>query len=173
MQSNFYPEIDDWNGPWARRPNTFDLICGRRLLGLVRSWPDLAAGIHTSLKPGGWFEGRERSFHFTGNNTQPLPAESLWCDIWRVIEDLQADCSFDITESNRYEECLETAGFVNISVYRRPVRVKDCFEVIWGNIDCLLRFANTLGCDRLQSRYRSQSLQQDLLAESDDVWTDL
>lgn len=126
----------------------------------------------TCLKPGAWFEGRERSFLFSDRRGRSLHPKSTWSYIANAIQSLEfpTGCSF---EYSNYASCLKGAGCINILVRRRPVRVKSCFHTVWEYIDCLIRYRDEVFgyCD---SQWQDQRLRlrEALLAESYDVWTE-
>ncbi|KAJ9137649.1 hypothetical protein NKR23_g8934 [Pleurostoma richardsiae] len=148
-QPNFHLEIHDWNKEWNRKHCHFDLIFARIVDRQVKIWPKLAAEIYACLKPGAWFEGRERSFFFSDAHGRPLRRGSAWSYITNEIQRLGSwtGYSFNITESGNYATCLAGAGFVNIRVFQ---------DEVFGSHDYRWQ-------DQQQQLYR------DLLAESDDV----
>jgi len=57
-------ELDDAELEWTYKPDSFDFIHMRYLMGAIGDWPRLYKQAYNTLKPGGWIEHMELSVIF-------------------------------------------------------------------------------------------------------------
>ncbi|KAK6330352.1 hypothetical protein TWF696_003448 [Orbilia brochopaga] len=111
--SNVQFEMTDFEDIWEYKPDTFDFIYGRYLLGSVTSWGRLLSQAYRALRPGGYLELLEPLPVLQGDdgpidNTSTL---ALWNDNF-IHAAKEAHRPVDIAPM--LKETMELTGFVDV-----------------------------------------------------------
>ncbi|KAI5857387.1 S-adenosyl-L-methionine-dependent methyltransferase [Durotheca rogersii] len=108
-------EIDDVTRPWTYKPNSFDYIHMRWLVGSITDWTSLYKEVFKALKPGGWFENKESSAIITSDDGTVADGSAL--DQWGKVfgeSGKRIGRSFRVVEEGIQRKAMEEAGFVDI-----------------------------------------------------------
>ncbi|KAF4965511.1 hypothetical protein FSARC_6691 [Fusarium sarcochroum] len=110
-------EIEDCNDEWTFRPDTFDFIHMRFMLGSITDWTATFNEAFTACAPGGWIESYEVSSTMESDDDS-IPDGSAMQRWGQVFEEggQRAGRSFAIIQEDVQRKSMEEAGFVNIHV---------------------------------------------------------
>lgn len=119
-------EHDDVSQPWTYKPDTFDYIHMRWLVGNIEDWYELFKEIFRALKPGGYFESKESSAIITSDDGTVTEDSALsqWGKVFNQAGKKWGR-SFLIVEDDIQRKAMEAAGFVDIKEYPFKARMND------------------------------------------------
>jgi Methyltransferase domain len=122
------------NREWTWKPESFDMVHGRSLLGLVDDWSLLCRRAFRCLIPGGYLEFVEKGFLFT---SMKGPPDSIWTSVNKEIQQLGRlmNRSFYIPD---YAALMKQAGFDKVSKIRRTISVEERLDIVLDQIECLM-----------------------------------
>ncbi|KAI1770768.1 S-adenosyl-L-methionine-dependent methyltransferase [Hypoxylon cercidicola] len=108
-------EIDDVTLPWTYKPDTFDFIHMRWLVGSIEDWYGLYKEIFRTLKPGKYFENKESSAIITSDDGTVTDDSALsqWGKVFNEAGK-QSGKTFRVVEDDIQRKAMEAAGFVDI-----------------------------------------------------------
>ncbi|KAI1764706.1 S-adenosyl-L-methionine-dependent methyltransferase [Hypoxylon sp. FL1150] len=111
-------EYDDVTQPWTYKPDTFDFIHMRWLVGNLQDWYAIYRECFKALKPGGYFENKESSAIITSDDgtVTETSALSQWGKVF-VEAGKKSGQSFTVVEDDIQRKAMEAAGFVDIQEY--------------------------------------------------------
>ncbi|KAF5639467.1 methyltransferase [Fusarium tjaetaba] len=117
MPSNLQLEIEDCNDTWTFRPDSFDFIHMRFMLGSITDWTATFREAFTACVPGGWVESYEVSSTMESDDNS-IPDGSAMKRWGEVFEEggQRAGRSFAIIREDVQRKSMEEAGFANIHV---------------------------------------------------------
>ncbi|KAM0193772.1 hypothetical protein ACHAPI_007423 [Fusarium lateritium] len=117
VPSNLRLEIEDCNDTWTFRPDSFDFIHMRFMLGSITDWQATFEEAFTACAPGGWVESYEVSSTMESDDDS-IPDGSAMQRWGQVFEEggQRAGRSFDMIKDDTQKSSMEAAGFVNIHV---------------------------------------------------------
>ncbi|KAF5984163.1 methyltransferase [Fusarium bulbicola] len=101
MPSNLQLEIEDCNDTWTFRPDSFDFVHMRFMLGSITDWTATFREAFTTCTPGGWVESGS--------------AMKRWGEVFEEGGQ-RAGRSFSMIREDVQRKSMEEAGFVNIHV---------------------------------------------------------
>ncbi|KAA6414463.1 MAG: S-adenosyl-L-methionine-dependent methyltransferase [Lasallia pustulata] len=118
---NFWPQLDDMNKRFTFKPNTFDLVHSRMVVGGINSarWPTYLRDITKALKPGGWLQMVECYYMCQSDNGSITDEHALrqWSQYYmrslNGIKDLRAPL--------RLQALFTTAGLVSVETRMIPL----------------------------------------------------
>jgi hypothetical protein len=118
-----YREIEDCNDAWTFRPDSFDFIHMRFMLGSITDWQATFKEAFTTCAPGGWVESYEVSSTMESDDDS-IPDGSAMQRWGQVFEEggQRAGRSFSMIREDVQKSSMEAAGFVNIHVEDLKVR---------------------------------------------------
>ncbi|RYO79280.1 hypothetical protein DL766_002089 [Monosporascus sp. MC13-8B] len=111
-------EIDDATLEWTYKPNSFDYVHMRYLLGSIIDWTALFNQAYKVLKPGGYLESYEAAVTQKSDDGSVPPGSAMdqWGKLfWEAGRKLKR--SFRVYEDNIQVKAMEEAGFVDIQVW--------------------------------------------------------
>ncbi|RYP09002.1 hypothetical protein DL765_008599 [Monosporascus sp. GIB2] len=111
-------EIDDATLEWTYKPNSFDYVHMRYLLGSIIDWTALFNQAYKVLKPGGYLESYEASVRQESDDGSIPPGSAMdqWGKLfWEAGRKLRR--SFRVYQDNLQVKAMEEAGFVDIQVW--------------------------------------------------------
>jgi hypothetical protein len=119
----YYREIEDCNDAWTFRPDSFDFIHMRFMLGSITDWQATFKEAFTACTPGGWVESYEVSSTMESDDDS-IPDGSAMQRWGQVFEEggQRAGRSFAMIKEDVQKSSLEAAGFINIHVEDLKVR---------------------------------------------------
>ncbi|KAI0179058.1 S-adenosyl-L-methionine-dependent methyltransferase [Hypoxylon sp. FL1284] len=111
-------ELDDVTRPWTYKPETFDYIHMRWLVGHIEDWRALYDECFKALKPGGYFEHKDSSAIIISDDGTVAEDSALsqWGKVFNEGGRLSGK-SFGVVEDDVQRKCMEAAGFVDIQEY--------------------------------------------------------
>ncbi|KAI6758635.1 hypothetical protein HG530_010875 [Fusarium avenaceum] len=114
---NLQLEIEDCNDAWTFRPDSFDFIHMRFMLGSITDWQVTFKEAFTACAPGGWVESYEVSSTMESDDDS-IPDGSAMQRWGEVFEEggQRGGRSFAIIKEDVQKSSMEAAGFVNINV---------------------------------------------------------
>ncbi|KAH7194503.1 S-adenosyl-L-methionine-dependent methyltransferase [Fusarium oxysporum] len=117
MPSNLQLEIEDCNDTWTFRPDSFDFVHMRFMLGSITDWTATFREAFTACAPGGWVESYEVSSTMESDDNS-IPDGSAMKRWGEVFEEggQRAGRSFAMIREDVQRKSMEEAGFVNIHV---------------------------------------------------------
>ncbi|KAF5251728.1 hypothetical protein FANTH_3338 [Fusarium anthophilum] len=117
MPSNLQLEIEDCNDTWTFRPDSFDFVHMRFMLGSITDWTATFREAFTACTPGGWVESYEVSSTMESDDNS-IPDDSAMKRWGEVFEEggQRAGRSFSMIREDVQRRSMEEAGFVNIHV---------------------------------------------------------
>ncbi|KAF9773114.1 hypothetical protein IL306_009157 [Fusarium sp. DS 682] len=110
-------EIEDCNDSWTFRPDSFDFVHMRFMLGSITDWTATFREAFTACKPGGWVESYEVSSTMESDDDS-IPEGSAMQRWGQVFEEggQRAGRTFAMIREDVQKRSMEEAGFVNIQV---------------------------------------------------------
>ncbi|KAF5023095.1 hypothetical protein F66182_4852 [Fusarium sp. NRRL 66182] len=117
VPSNLRLEIEDCNDSWTFRPDSFDFIHMRFMLGSITDWTATFKEAYTSCAPGGWVESYEvcSTMESDDDSIPDGTAMKRWGEVFEE-GGRRAGRSFSIIQEDTQRRSMEEAGFVNIHV---------------------------------------------------------
>ncbi|KAA8629316.1 hypothetical protein SMACR_06716 [Sordaria macrospora] len=117
-------EIDDATKEWTYKPNHFDFIHVRFMIGAIADWPAFYQEAYRVCKPGGWIEHIDHSPVVSSDDGSVKPGSAL--DTYgKVIAQAgqKMGRSTTLAQETTMEEGMKAAGFVNVQVkeFKMPV----------------------------------------------------
>jgi ubiquinone/menaquinone biosynthesis C-methylase UbiE len=115
---NLQFEIDDATLEWTYKPNSFDYIHARYLLGSIMDWKSLFKQAFIACKPGGYLESYEASVLQESDDGSVAQGSAM--DQWGKLfweAGKKIDRSFRVYEDDIQKKAMEAAGFVDIQVW--------------------------------------------------------
>ncbi|XXH05334.1 hypothetical protein Hte_011760 [Hypoxylon texense] len=119
-------EHDDVSLPWTYKPDSFDFIHMRWLVGNIQDWYALYKEIFKALKPGGYFENKESSAIIISDDGTVTEDSALsqWGKVFNQ-GGRKSGRSFSVVEDDIQRKAMEAAGFVDIKEYPMKARCTD------------------------------------------------
>jgi hypothetical protein len=111
-------EIDDATLEWTYKPNTFDYIHMRYLVGSIMDWKALFQQAYKACKPGGYLESYEPSVLMESDDGSVPNGSAVdqWGKLfWEAGKKIGR--SFRVLQDNIQKEAMEAAGFVDVQVW--------------------------------------------------------
>ncbi len=115
---NLQFEIDDATLEWTYKPNSFDYVHMRYLLGSIIDWNALFKQAYKVLKPGAYLESYEASVVEESDDGSVTAGSAMnqWGKLfWEAGKRLGR--SFRVYEDELQRKAMEAAGFVDIHVW--------------------------------------------------------
>ncbi|EEU36135.1 uncharacterized protein NECHADRAFT_72861 [Fusarium vanettenii 77-13-4] len=117
-------EIEDCTRPWTFRPDTFDYIHMRYLVGSVKDWNGLFEQAFLACKPGGWVESFEGVpvMQSDDGSVSDDSAMAGWGKTF-IKAGKKLKRSFTVVDDNVQEEGMAAAGLVDIEsrIFKIPI----------------------------------------------------
>ncbi|KAI8651249.1 hypothetical protein NCS55_01368700 [Fusarium keratoplasticum] len=117
-------EIEDCTQPWTFRPDTFDYIHMRYLVGSVKDWNSLFEQAFHACKPGGWVESFE-GVPIMQSDDGSVPDDSAMAGWGKTFIEAgkKLERPFTVVDDNVQEEGMAAAGLVDIEsrVFKIPI----------------------------------------------------
>lgn len=115
-------EIEDCTSEWSFKPNTFDYVHVRYLVGSVIDWTALFKEAYKALKPGAWLESFEGSPHMISDDGT-VPDKSAISQWGKFFEEggRTLGRSFLVVDEGIQRKAMEEAGFVDIQEWNCKV----------------------------------------------------
>ncbi|KAI8652059.1 hypothetical protein NCS56_01422700 [Fusarium sp. Ph1] len=117
-------EIEDCTQPWTFRPDTFDYIHMRYLVGSVKDWSSLFEQAFRACKPGGWVESFE-GVPVMQSDDGSVPDDSAMAGWGKTFIEAgkKLGRSFTVVDDNVQEEGMTAAGLVDIEsrIFKIPI----------------------------------------------------
>ncbi|KAJ3459203.1 hypothetical protein MRS44_015276 [Fusarium solani] len=117
-------EIEDCTQPWTFRPDTFDYIHMRYLVGSVKDWSSLFEQAFRACKPGGWVESFE-GVPVMQSDDGSVPDDSAMAGWGKTFIEAgrKIGRSFTVVDDNVQEEGMTAAGLVDIEsrIFKVPI----------------------------------------------------
>ncbi|KAI1251245.1 hypothetical protein MGN70_008309 [Eutypa lata] len=115
---NLQFEIDDATLEWMYKPDSFDYVHMRYLLGSIIDWTTLFKEAYKATKPGGYLESYEAAVTQESDDGSVTPGSAMdqWGKLfWEAGKKLGR--SFRVYEDDLQKKAMEAAGFVDIQVW--------------------------------------------------------
>ncbi|RMJ15482.1 hypothetical protein CDV36_004866 [Fusarium kuroshium] len=117
-------EIEDCTQPWTFRPNTFDYIHMRYLVGSIKDWNSLFEQAFRACKPGGWVESFE-GVPIMQSDDGSVPDDSAMAGWGKTFVEAgkKLERSFTVVDDNVQEEGMAAAGLIDIEsrIFKIPI----------------------------------------------------
>ncbi|KAK7419067.1 hypothetical protein QQX98_003569 [Neonectria punicea] len=124
VPANLKFEIEDCTQPWTFRPDTFDYVHMRYLVGSVKDWVNLYEQVFRVCKPGGWVESFE-GMPIMQSDDDTVPKDSAMAGWGKTFIEAgkKLGRTFTVVDDNTQEEGMQAAGLVNIEsrIFKVPI----------------------------------------------------
>lgn len=119
---NCHFQVDDAESDWTFRPDSFDLIHIRVLMGSISSWPRLYAQCLRALRPGGYIEQQEYSSRLYSEDGS-LQDGSILAQGSGLAPLVFNHFGTDLGICEKMKDFMEQAGFQDIveKTYKWPI----------------------------------------------------
>lgn len=123
MQPSWIPpnlrfEIENACDEWTFKPESFDYVHIRYMLGSVPDWAKMFKEAYRVLKPGGWIESHECSANVESDDGTVREGSAMdqWGKIfWEAGKKMKRN--FRVLEENVQVKSMEEAGFTELKVW--------------------------------------------------------
>jgi metalloendopeptidase OMA1, mitochondrial len=123
VPDNVYFLIDDAEqDDWAVRPNQYDYIHTRMMLGCFHDFRTILSQAYKHLKPGGWMEGQEvMSTPYCDDGT--MPPDWSFKEWTNSLDDASMKLERPLRIANKLKRWFVEAGYVDVheKVFKLPV----------------------------------------------------
>ncbi|KAK6500937.1 hypothetical protein TWF506_003695 [Arthrobotrys conoides] len=114
-------EVDDVEKEWTHKPNSFDLVYIRYMVGSIKDWPNLLKQAFTAVKPGGYVELLEPDSTLRSDDGS-FPEDSALAEWGRLFVGGARGIGAPLDDTPKFSEYIRDAGFVDISqeIFKLP-----------------------------------------------------